>query len=206
MRTEVAVFDTVFQDMIGGGQHGGSHCENRLLGAASGFQTQELRVQVRAFDAYRGPGGCDQCSLEPSGATFAGTLVVAGTEGCPGQQVCSAGKARHVDADLRHDDVRGDAANPGHRRQKAGALLDRRQVFSHRSIDVGEGMLEACDEFQMYFQQSSMVVANAAVERLEQFAALLAGGALSQVSEFFRIVLSGDKRGEDGAAALTENV
>jgi hypothetical protein len=102
--------------------------------------------------------------------------------------------------------VRGDAANPGHRRQKAGALLDRRQVFSHRSIDVGEGMLEACDEFQMYFQQSSMVVANAAVERLEQFAALLAGGALSQVSEFFRIALSGNKRGEDGAAALTENV
>jgi hypothetical protein len=41
------------------------------------------------------------------------------------------GKARHIQADLCHDHVRGDVTDAVYRAQKPGALLDRRQGFPH---------------------------------------------------------------------------
>ena len=39
---EVAVFDAVAQHVVGGGEHGGGHSEDGLLGAAAGLEAQEL--------------------------------------------------------------------------------------------------------------------------------------------------------------------
>jgi hypothetical protein len=48
------------------------------------------------------------------------------------------GEARHIDADLRHHDLRGQVADTGQSRQEASATTDRRQGFSHRGIDVSK--------------------------------------------------------------------
>ena len=48
------------------------------------------------------------------------------------------GEARHVDADLRHHDLRGQITDTGERGQEASAITDRRQGFSHRGIDVSD--------------------------------------------------------------------
>jgi hypothetical protein len=91
-----------------------------LFGAAASFKAQKLGLQVATLDADRGPGGRDQGGFEPrcpfagaSRAPFAGALVISGAHCRPGQQVPGSGKARHVDADLRHQDVRGELTTPG---------------------------------------------------------------------------------------------
>ena len=53
------------------------------------------------------------------------------------QVMGGAGEARHVPADLRHDDAGRQVREPGRRRQQVGALLDRRQRFSHCRIQLG---------------------------------------------------------------------
>src|ERR1700722_1130005 len=50
------------------------------------------------------------------------------------------------------------------------------------------------------------MLANASMERFDQFGAFLAGGASGQVSELFRIRLPGNQRLEDGPSTLAEYV
>lgn len=45
---EVVPFGAVAQDVPGGGEHGGGHADDGLLGAAAGTQTVELGLQVAA--------------------------------------------------------------------------------------------------------------------------------------------------------------
>ncbi len=78
-------------------------------------------------------------------------------------------KARHVDADLRHDDLSDDVTDPGHRRQEGGALLDRRQQFSRSSIQLGEGALERADETEMQLEHCAMVRGHTPSQRLDEF-------------------------------------
>lgn len=47
------------------------------------------------------------------------------------------GEARHIDADLGQDHLCGELTHPGHGGQQAGALVDRRQEFSHISVHFG---------------------------------------------------------------------
>jgi len=51
------------------------------------------------------------------------------------------GEARHVHADLRHHDTGREVTDPGHRRQQAGALPDRRERLSHGRIQFGQRAL-----------------------------------------------------------------
>ena len=52
---QVLIFDAVLKHVIGSREHGSGHSEDGLLGAASGFQAQELALQLGAFDSYRLP-------------------------------------------------------------------------------------------------------------------------------------------------------
>ena len=89
----------------------------------------------------------------------------------------SRGKARHIDADLRHHDLRGQIADTGQSRQEASAIADRRQGFSHRGVDLSERLFQGRNELQMHLEQPPVMLAHASMERFDQFGALLAGGA-----------------------------
>jgi hypothetical protein len=95
--------------------------------AAPGLDPQELGAQVRVLRAHGGPGAGDEC-LQPGpaladarGAALAGALVVPRAQAGPGNEVAGAREARHVDADLRHDDLGGDVTDSRHRRQELAA-------------------------------------------------------------------------------------
>lgn len=60
--------------------------------------------------------------------------------------MAGGGEARHVDADLRHNDLGDEVTDPRHGRQQAGTLADRRQGFSHGGIHLGQRPFEVGDE------------------------------------------------------------
>ncbi len=168
--TKVGVLNAIAEHMVGGREHGSGHRENGLLATAAGFDTQELSVQIAGFDPYRSPGRRHQGGLEP-GATLAharaaplsGALVVARAQPRPRHQVAGVGKARHVDADLRQEDLSGQVANPGDRGQQAGAVSDRRQRFSHDCVEFGQRVLQCANDVQVQFQHRAVVLGNASV-------------------------------------------
>src|SRR5678815_3176218 len=95
---EVVVLGAVAQHVEGGGEHGGGHGEDGLLGAAACLDAQELGAQVAGLDAYGGPGGGDQGGLDPGAAlahprraALAGALVAARTQPRPGDEMPGAG-------------------------------------------------------------------------------------------------------------------
>ena len=177
---EVVVLGAVAQHVVRGGEHRGGHGEDGLLGAAASLDAQELRSQVAGLDAYRGPGGGHQGGLDPGaalahagGATLAGALVAARAQPGPGDQMAGTGEARHVHADLRHHDAGRQVSDPGHRRQQAGALPDRRQRFSHGRIQFGQRALQGIDHLQVQPQHRAVVLGDAPAQRLAQLGALL---------------------------------
>ena len=112
-------------------------------------------------------------------------------------------EARHVDADLGDDDVGDDLTDARHRLQPGRGLGDRRHAFSHGGIHLLQSLLEGGDDAQVQLQQGAMMRRHMAAQGLDQFRALVPGGAPRQVGEPFRILLSGDDRGEHGPAAST---
>src|SRR5438093_11978829 len=109
---EVPVLDTVAEHEVRSREHRGRDGEDGLLGAASGLDAEEQRVQIAVLDSDAGPGGGDQGGLEPGAAladsrrpALARALVVARTQPGPRDEVTTGGEARHVDADLRQDDL-----------------------------------------------------------------------------------------------------
>src|SRR5437867_5220716 len=92
--TEIRVLDTVTQHEVGGGKHRGCDGEDGLLGAASGLDAEEQRVEVAVLHPHAGPGSGDQGGLEPGAALanpgrppLARALVVAGTQSGPRDEV-----------------------------------------------------------------------------------------------------------------------
>jgi hypothetical protein len=80
---QILVFDTVFEHVPDGGEHGGGDREDGFLGATPAAQTQELGLQVAVFHPHRGPGRSDERGFQPRGAfasaggtALAGTLVI----------------------------------------------------------------------------------------------------------------------------------
>jgi hypothetical protein len=131
----------------------------------------ELSLELGVLDPHGSAGGGDEGGLQPRGAlayagraALAGAFIVAGAQPSPRDQVRSTGEARHVDADLRHHDLRGEITHPRQARREAGATVDRRQGFSHVSVDLEQSLLECCDEFQMYLQQPPVVRSDALVQ------------------------------------------
>jgi hypothetical protein len=83
--------------------------------------------------------------------------------------------------------MRGDVTHPRHRRQPAGAVVDRRQDFSHVGINLEQGRFERSDQSQMQLQQPPVVRSDASMQRFDQLAAFLAGSALGEIGKFLRI-------------------
>ena len=163
----------------------------------------ELGLPVGVFDPYGRPCRGHQCGFEPwgalahsVGATFAGTFVATRKKPRPEDQMGRCEEARHVDADLATD-LRGQIADPGQSRQEASAITDRRQGFSHRGIDVCEGLFAGCHEFEMHPQRPPVIIGarrGCAQATPSRVGAFLAGGTLSEVGEPFRVRLPGKSR------------
>src|SRR5271167_208664 len=103
---QILVEGAVVKHVVGGGEDGSGDGDDGLLGATSGAQAEELRLEAASFFAGGRPGALDQCGLEPGGAfsyavgaSFSGALVVFGAESGPGDQLGLGGEAAHVDAD-----------------------------------------------------------------------------------------------------------
>lgn len=187
---EVAVIDVVLEHVPDGGEHRAGDGEDGFLGAASRLQALELGLQVAALDADGCPRGGDQGGLEPgralagsSRAAFAGGLIVSRAHRRPGEQVGGGFEARHVDADLGDDDACGDLTDPRHGGQSLGAVLDRRQPFSHGGIHVRQRAFQRVDQVGVQPEQVAVMRRNAAVQGLDQRSALLASIALGQVGQ-----------------------
>ena len=150
---EILVLHAVAQHVVAGGEHRSGDGDDGLLRAAPSFEPEKLGSKVAVLLASCGPGGSDEGRLEPSGSfrnpsgsSFAGALIVPRAEPRPGDEVTSGREARHVDADLRHDDACGDVTDPRHRRQQGGARLDRLQGFSHADIHLVGRLLQGVEE------------------------------------------------------------
>ena len=66
--TKVCVVHAIPEHVVGSREHGSGHRENGFLGAAPGFDAQELGVQITGLNAYSGPGRRHQSGLEPVSA------------------------------------------------------------------------------------------------------------------------------------------
>jgi hypothetical protein len=69
---EVAVRHAVAGHVVARAEHGGRNGEDGFLGAAPGFEAEELGLEVRALRPYGGPGGRTP-RFEPSSARWPAT-------------------------------------------------------------------------------------------------------------------------------------
>src|SRR5262249_56100121 len=109
---EVPVVEVVLEHVIGRGEQGGGDGEDGFLGASTALEAEELRSEVRILGAGGGPGGLHEGGLQPGiagtgagGKALAGTLVEAGAEAGPGDEMAGGGEAGHIAADLGHPDA-----------------------------------------------------------------------------------------------------
>src|SRR5260370_41833813 len=112
---EVLIHRAVLEHVVDGGKDGGDDGHDRLLGAAPGFDTVELGLQVAVFLFYRRPAALYQRGLKPIsaltltiGSPFASALAIARTYASPGDEMWGRREPAHVDADLRHDCARSE--------------------------------------------------------------------------------------------------
>src|SRR6516225_2525836 len=101
---EVPVVEVVFEHVIGRDEHRRGDGEEGFLGASTALEAEELRSEVSVLGAGGGPGGLHEGGLQPGiagagGETLAGTLVEAGAEAGPRDEMAGRGKAGHVEAD-----------------------------------------------------------------------------------------------------------
>lgn len=116
------------------------------------------------------------------------------------------GKARHIQADLCHDHVRGDVTDAGYRAQKPGALLDRRQGFSRAGVELRQGVMQGGHQIQTHLEQSAMVIADTSVQRFHELRAFLAGVTLGEIGKLLWVGLTVDQRLQDGPATLAQYI
>src|SRR5262245_49042545 len=57
---EVVIERSMFEHVVDGRENGGGDRANRFLRSTAGFEAQELRLQVAALFANRGPGALNQ--------------------------------------------------------------------------------------------------------------------------------------------------
>jgi hypothetical protein len=120
--------------------------------------------------------------------------------------MAGTGEARHVHADLRHQDAGRQVRDPGHRRQQTGALLDRRQRFSQGHIQLGERALQRVDDLQVQREHGAVMLGDTPPQRFAQLGGLVARRALGKLGQPLGIALSSHDRIEHGAAALAQHV
>ena len=175
---QVVPFGAIAQHVPGGGEHGSGHADDGLLDATAGPQPMELRLQVAALDLHGCPGGLHQRGLEPlatpaqpGGAALAGTLVIARAQASPGQQMRRGWEARHVNADLGHDDVGADLAQAGHRAQQPGCGSKGLQAKAHLLLNARYGLVQRVDMVQVQLEHETVVRADASAQGFEQFRA-----------------------------------
>src|SRR3954462_2984404 len=106
--SEVLVREASVEHDGDGGEHGGGHRDDGLLGAAAGSEPEEQRLRIAGLDPHGRPGGLDEQGLEPGGAmaqprgaALARSLVILGAQAGPGNQMGRGWEAAHVKADLR---------------------------------------------------------------------------------------------------------
>jgi hypothetical protein len=114
--------------VVHGGEYGSGDSHDCLLCSAARLDAVELGAQIAALLVHSGPGGLDQCRLQPGrtfaqaiGATLARTLVVARTDAGPGDEMAGGGEAAHLEPDLGED----------HLRSSLGCRSEARRLDAH---------------------------------------------------------------------------
>lgn len=105
---EVFLKGSIFDHIVGGGEHGGRDCPDCLFGTVPGALAMELGLQITPFCARACPGTWKEGRLQPGGAfthsrgmTLPGTLIVLGAQAAgPGDQMPGRRKPAHIGADL----------------------------------------------------------------------------------------------------------
>lgn len=110
------------------------------------------------------------------------------------------GKARHVDADLRHDDLGDEVTDARHGRQQAGTLADRRQGFSHSGVHLAQRPLEVGDEIQMQFEHQAVMCGDPATQSFDQLGPFVPCGSSRQISQQRGVALTCDDRSQHCSA------
>src|SRR6201982_3228092 len=115
---KIAVRRAGSHHVVDGGKDRSSNSADRLLRPAPAAQAMKLRAVVAVLGAFGSPGTLHEHGLEPRSAfaqarrfPFAGTLVLAGAQPGPGDEVSSSRKAAHGAADLGQDGGRRPDAN-----------------------------------------------------------------------------------------------
>ena len=100
---EVPIESSVFQHVVDGSEKGSSDGADGLLWSAASAQTMELSFEVAFLLAARRPGTLHErgvkprCTFAQAGrSALAGTLVVAGNEARPGQEMAGGREVMSV--------------------------------------------------------------------------------------------------------------
>src|SRR5215831_4352208 len=184
-----------------------SNSADRLLRPAPATQAMELRAVLGAFG---GPGTLHEHGLEPRSAlaqarrfAFAGTLVLAGAQPGPGDEVSRSRKAAHVAADLGQDggcrqqaDAR-DCAQASDQfakgRLPVGRLLVQAfDLVSDLLVDLPDRRIERIPLPQMQLQQKTVMLAQPAMQRVMERRGRRLDAALGQSREPVWVTLAAD--------------
>ncbi len=147
--SEVLIECAVLEHVIDGGDDGSRDSTGCLLRAATGANAMMLGSEIALLFARGGPGALDKSRFEPwialaqtSGSTLAGALVVARTQGGPGDEVAGGREAAHVSADFGEDDPSAEITDPGDRCQEADRLAKGFDNVFDLPVDLGDGGIE----------------------------------------------------------------
>src|SRR5262245_4536779 len=187
------------EDAVGDGDDG-------LLVAAAFDQPAVLSGEVAVAFAHRGAGALDERRAErPVGLAraaaeaLARTLVGARAEAGPRRCMARGREARHVAAQLGHDDLGGPPRDPRNR-VEAGQRVGLRGGARHDLAVAGrDGVVEELDVAQQLGEQKAVMRGDAAGERLRERCALPPQAPLRELRHLVWGVYAGDERLEHGA-------
>ncbi len=115
-------------------------------------------------------------------------------------------EARHVDADLGHDDVGADRAQARHRAQQSGGDSKRLQPKAHLTFDVRHGLVQRVDMGQVQLEHEAVVRADASAQGFEQLRAAGFDADADVRDQTLGRRLTVDDRLEHRAPALAQEV
>lgn len=132
------VGDFIFEEMIAGDQDRMSYCNSRLLLASATNQSVIESGKIGSSCSRSSPSRLQQCLPQPSVAltglstlSLSRTLVIPGTEGCPGRTMAMGGKTAHIHSDLGNDPFSYSLLHSRDRYQKLYLLRKRDHTVLH---------------------------------------------------------------------------
>src|SRR6266849_7768068 len=213
LTTQVVKLDAVAEHVVDVGQHGGRHRENRLLGAPTALQPEELGVKIAVLLASGGPRPLHERGLQPRrprarprGAPLAGAFIQSRAQPTPGEEMAGAGKLRHVVADLGHDDGSRRVTQARHRHQEVDGGAKGREGLPDTRLQVGDGGLQRSDLREMELDHESMMRRDPALQRGDELRPRRLEPSVREIGQPLRLGLPCDERGQNRPAADAKDI